>query len=98
MAGTYYSYNDLKGYPYSSLVADYPFHDYWRSNPLSPWGWVDPREAGFRPIQKNVTINYQPAWEEPTAVYQSECDWIRPANLFYMNQPQEYLADLIFNR
>jgi hypothetical protein len=96
---TYYSYKDIpNGYVYSKLVADFPFHNYWRNNPLSSTSWIDPREAGYRPIRKTVLVDKQPSWEDPNAVYQTSCDLILPKNMFYSENPQGYLTDIFRSR
>lgn len=71
----------------SQVTDGFPFKNHWRSNPLSPITWVDPRQAGYRPYGTTMRFQEILPLENKSSVYQGCCDAIYPVNLSYRENP-----------
>lgn len=68
-------------------TAKFPFHDYFRNNPLSQTTTIDPRMAGFRPYKSGINVSPYENVHNDCAVYQYSSDLILPANKCYLKNP-----------
>ena len=88
--GTYHDIN----HPYltSTLVPGFPFHNKWQGQPLSPYVWLDPNRAGYRPYSNTMKITEVVPFEMDCAVYQLGTDIILPSNKCYAKDHQIILS------
>lgn len=68
-------------------VPNYPFHNYFRNNPLNPTTTIDPRRGGYRPYGSGVKVSDVTNLDNPCEVYTLSCDIILPVNKCYAENP-----------
>ena len=68
-------------------VSGYPFHNFFRNDPLSTTTWIDPRRGGFRPYGQGIRVSEEENINNECSVFQTSCDIILPVNKCYREHP-----------